>query len=186
MNVARSLQAEDLAAPSADPIEWRRDADSFAPPQASTALLGAGILVSILPIPFIFARGPLWAAERLLPPLRTTGWIALAINAAALALCCFLKPLRTPIGVFTYRLTFLYGGIAWLSGLVITYLSWGIGAVIAGIVCLGGGVVTTGLLATLTSGEWTGFFTLLLFVVLTVAGRAAGMRLARHGVQYRR
>ena len=57
---------------------------------------------------------------------------------------------------------------------------------IAGIVCLGGGVVTTGLLATLTSGEWTGFFTLLLFVVLTVAGRAAGMRLARHGVQYRR
>jgi hypothetical protein len=186
LNAARALETGEVSTPSEDFRETRRDVDAFSPPQCSTALLAVSMLVVILPIPFIFAHGPLWAAQRLLPPLRTGGWIVLAINAAALALCCILKPLRTPIGILTYRLTFIYGAIAWLSGLVITYLSWGIGAVVAGIVCLGGGIVTTGLLATLTSGEWQGFMALLLFVVVTFAGRTAGMRLARHGVQYRR
>ncbi len=143
------------------------------------------ILTCILPIPFIFTNGPLWAAQHLLPPMRAAGWIALAINAAALAFCGVSKPLRTPIGVLTYRLTYLYGGIAWLSGLVLTYLLWGVGAVIAGIVCLGGGVVTTGLLAALVRGEWRGFAPLLAFVVLTFAARAVGIRLARHGAKFR-
>jgi hypothetical protein len=187
VSAARSLETVEVLPPreAADEVARDREADAFLPPQAPVALLAASILTCILPIPFIFTRGPLWAAQHLLPPMRAAGWIALAINAAALALCCLSKPLRTPIGVLTYRLTYLYGAIAWLSGLVITYLLWGVGAVIAGIVCLGGGVVTTGLLAALVRGEWQGFALLLVFVVLTFAARAAGMRVARHGAKYR-
>lgn len=186
MNAARSLETGEVLPPGDASGDTGRDADAFLPPQSSVALLAAGILTFILPIPFIFTNGPLWAAQRLLPPVRTAGWIALAFNASALALCCVSKPLRTPIGVLTYRLTYLYGGIAWLSGLVVTYLLWGVGAVIAGIVCLGGGVVTTGLLAGLMRGEWQAFLPLLVFVVLTFAARGVGIRLARHGAKYRR
>jgi hypothetical protein len=187
VSAAGSLQTEEALPPGDAPADIARDrgADEFLPPQSSEALLAAAILTCILPIPFIFTNGPLWAAQHLLPPMRAAGWIALAINAAALAFCGVSKPLRTPIGVLTYRLTYLYGGIAWLSGLVLTYLLWGVGAVIAGIVCLGGGVVTTGLLAALVRGEWRGFAPLLAFVVLTFAARAAGIRLARHGAKFR-
>jgi hypothetical protein len=186
VNAARPLKTEEAPAPVENSADTGRDADAFSPPHPSAALLAASISILILPIPFIFTHGPVWATLQLLPLLRTAGWVALAFNTGALVLCGVSKPLRTPIGVLTYRLAFLYGGIAWLSGLVITYLSWGLGAVIAGIVCLGGGVVTTGLLATLTSGEWKGFLPLLVFVVLTFASRTAGIRLARHGMQYRR
>ncbi len=185
MNAARSLETEEALPPDAA-ADTVRDADAFLLPESSVTLLAASILTFILPIPCIFTNGPVWAAQRLLPPLRTAGWIALALNAAALALCSVSKPLRTPIGILTYRLTYLYGGIAWLSGLVVTYLLWGVGAVVAGIVCLGGGVVTTGLLAALVHGEWQGFLPLLVFVVLTFAARGLGIRLARHGAKHRR
>jgi hypothetical protein len=186
MNAARSLETEEALAPGDASGGTRRHADAFVPPQSSVALLAASILAFIVPIPLVFTNGPLWAAERLLPPVRAAGWIALAFNAAALALCCVSKRLRAPIGVLTYRLTYLYGGIAWLSGLVITYLLWGVGAVVAGIVLMGGGVVTTGLLAALIRGEWQGFVPLLVFVVLTFAARGVGIRLAQHGEKYRR
>jgi hypothetical protein len=187
MNAARSLETGDVPSPGERPADRTRcDAEIFLPPQSSATLLTASLLVFIAPIPFVFMNGASWAAHRLLPPLRTAGWIALAFNAAALALCWMSKPLRTPVGLLTYRLTYLYGGIAWLSGLVTTYLLWGVGAVIAGIVCLGGGVVTTGLIAALVGGEWQGFLPLLLFVVLTFGARVAGIRLALHGEKYRR
>jgi hypothetical protein len=185
VNAARSLETEEALPQGGGAGNIDREDDAFLPPQSPAALLAGSILTCILPIPFIFTNGPLWAAQRLLPPIRAAGWIALALNAAALAVCWVSKPLRTPIGVLTYRLTYLYGGIAWLSGLVITYLLWGVGAVIAGIVCLGGGVVTTGLLASLVRGEWRGFAPLLAFVVLTFVARAVGIRLARHGAKYR-
>ena len=185
VNAASSMETEEALPQSECPGDIDRDADAFLPPQSPVVLLAASMLTCILPIPFIFTNGPLWAAQRLLPPMRAAGWIALALNAAALTLCWVSKPLRTPIGVLTYRLTYLYGGIAWLSGLVVTYLLWGVGAVIAGTVCLGGGVVTTGLLAALVRGEWRGFAPLLAFVVLTFTARAVGLRLARHGARYR-
>ncbi len=185
VNAARSLENADVLPPGRACGGARGDPEVFVPPQCSAVALAAGILTLLLPIPFIFAQGPLWAAQRLLPPVRTAGWIVLAFNAAALALCCRSKTLRAPIGVLTYRLTYLYGGIAWLSGLVVTYLLWGAGAVIAGILCLGGGVVTTGLLAALMRGEWQGFMALLAFVILTFAARTVGIRLARHGARYR-
>jgi hypothetical protein len=160
--------------------------DVFAPAPSSAGLLAGTMLLALFPIPFVFANGPAWAVHRLLPPLRTAGWVALAVNAAVLALCCLSKPLRAPIGVLTYRLGYLYGGIAWLSGLALTYLLWGVGAVLAGIVCLGGGVVTTGLLSTLIRGDWQQFLPLLVFVALAFAARGTGIKLARHGAKYRR
>jgi hypothetical protein len=176
-------EAPPPAAESA--VRAGRNSEVFAP-AASSGLVAGSILLVLCPIPFIFANGPLWAAQRLLPPLRIIGWSALAAHAAILALCLLSKPLRAPACMLSYRLSYLYGGIAWLSGLVLTYLLWGVGAVLAGIVCLGGGVVTTGLLSTLARGDWRRFLPLLFFVVLTFAARGIGMKLARHGATCRR
>jgi hypothetical protein len=183
---ARYLETEVLPLPAENPVPAGRNGEVFAPAPISAGLLAGSILIVLLPIPFIFANEPLWAAQRLLPPLRIVGWTALTLHAALLVLCCLSRPLRARVGVLTYRLSYLYGGIAWLSGLVVTYLHWGVGAVLVGIVCLGGGVVTTGLFSTLVKGDWQRFLPLLLFVVLTFAARGVGIKLARHGASYRR
>lgn len=182
---ARYLDTRVLPAGADNPAHPGRDAETFAPPPASAVLLAASMVLALLPIPFVFAHGPLWAAQRLLPPLRTAIWIALALNAAALIAGFLWRRLRAPVGVLTYRLAYLYGAVAWLSGLIFTYLLWGTGAVIAGIVCLGGGVVTTGLLSTLLKGEWQRFLTLALFVAVAFAARGIGLRLARYDARSR-
>jgi hypothetical protein len=185
---ARYLETEALPPPADDLENAGRiltDADGYAPAPASAWFLATGILLMLSPIPFIFSHEALWSAERLLPVLFAVGWTALAANAAALAVCFLSKSLCTPVGVLTCRLANVYGGIAWLSGLILTYLLWGVGAVIAGIVCLGGGVVTTGLVSALVRGHWQFFFPLLLFVVLAFAARRAGITLARHGTKFR-
>jgi hypothetical protein len=179
------LETEGHAADANSPARADRDSaagptsEISAPAPTSAGLVAGSMLAVLLPIPFIFANGPLWAVQRLLPPLRVVGWTALAAQMAIFALCCVSKPLRAPAGVLTYRLSYLYGGIAWLSGLALTYLFWGVGAVFAGIVWLGGGVVTTGLLSTLARRDWQRFLPLFLFVVLTFAARRIGMKLAR-------
>jgi hypothetical protein len=177
---ARSLETKVIAAPAENIEKPGRFTGALVPGPVSPALVAAALLLVLLPVPFVFTHGPVWAAQSLLPPLQTAGWIALAFNAAAFLSCSLRKRLCTSVGVLTYRLAYLYGGIAWLSGLVLTYLLWGTGAVVIGIVCLGGGVVTTGLLATLIRGEWLRFLTLTLFVALAFGGRWAGLRLARH------
>jgi hypothetical protein len=175
------LETEIPPAAAEYPVLAGQDSEVSGPGPASAGLVAGSILIVLFPIPFIFANGPLWAVQRLLPPLRVVGWTALAAQAAIFALCLLSKPLRAPAGVLTYRLSYLYGAIAWLSGLALTYLFWGVGAVFAGIVCLGGGVVTTGLLSTLARGDWQRFLPLLFFVVLACAARGIGVKLARQG-----
>jgi len=128
VSAAGSLQTEEALPPGDAPADIARDrgADEFLPPQSSEALLAAAILTCILPIPFIFTNGPLWAAQHLLPPMRAAGWIALAINAAALAFCGVSKPLRTPIAFSPIDSPTCTAGSRWLSGLVLTYLLWGV------------------------------------------------------------
>ena len=141
-------------------------------------LLAAYLAAAACLVAEVFAHGPVWAALRLLPPMSAIGLATFGLHGAALAGCAIQPSLRAPIGRLTYRLSYLYGAIAWLSGLILTYLLWGASAVVAGFLCLGGGVLTTGVLAALAHGDWRHGVTLLVFVVLALAARRLGRVLA--------
>jgi hypothetical protein len=54
-----------------------------------------------------------------------------------------------------------------MLGFMFTYALWGLGAIIFGLLCLGGGVVPMALLAIMFKGYWQEFFTVLVPLVST-------------------
>ncbi|MFZ5876610.1 MAG: hypothetical protein ACOYXU_09390 [Nitrospirota bacterium] len=142
-------------------------------------LFGTAILIALLALPVVFIKGSLWAAEHLLPPLIRIGAIALVLNILVLLPLSLFKSLRGFTGTTIYLSSFVFGLVTWLLGFVLTYVVWGLWAVIVGILLLGGGVVPIALLATLFDGSWEPFFGLLIFVVVTFGARGIGLFIAQ-------
>jgi len=86
----------------------------------------------------------------------------------------FFKKARKFSGLTITYSSYLFGLQLWLSGLMITLGTWGIWAVIIGVLMLGVGVIPIALIATLSHGMWRPFIELLLSIVLIVGCRALG------------
>jgi hypothetical protein len=146
-----------------------------------TFVLGLAIFLAVCSVPLVFIKGAMWASDNLLPPLITVGWYALAVDLVLLLPLSMFRRLRAFTGAGMFLSSFLFGLITWLSGFVITYMLWGIWAVIIGVVFIGVGVVPMALLATLLKGLWGGFLPLLVLVVLTFGLRGGGLLIAESG-----
>ena len=84
------------------------------------------------------------------------------------------KKARKVSGLTITYSSYLFGLQLWLSGLMITFGTWGIWAVIIGVLMLGVGVIPIALIATLSHGLWRPFMELLLSIVLVFGCRALG------------
>src|SRR5260221_5501104 len=71
----------------------------------------------------------------------------------------------------------LFGLTALAWGALVTFHAWGLGAVFAGLLLLGIGVVAMGMLATLVKGAWLTLAGLALLTVGSVAARLASRKL---------
>jgi hypothetical protein len=145
------------------------------------ALFGVVVLVGFLALPVVFILGSTWAAEHLLSPLIVIGWLAVALDVVILLPLSIFKRFRGFTGSVIFISSYVFGLVTWLLGFVLTYSLWGLGAVIIGILFLGGGVVPMALLATMFKGLWDPFFTLLVLVVITFASRGIGISIASSG-----
>jgi len=85
------------------------------------------------------------------------------------------KKIRPYAGIGLFISSYVFGLTLWLTGLLITYVLWGIWAVIIGLFILGIGVVPIAILATLFSGVWSMFGFLLFMVFVTFGTRVLGM-----------
>ena len=141
-------------------------------------VLGLAVLVAIVALFVVFIRGATWAIEHLLSPLVAVGWVILAIDIVILLPLSAFKPLRDFTGSLMFISSYVFGLITWMFGFVFTYALWGLGAVIFGLLFLGGGVVPLALLATMFKGHWEAFFTLFVLLIITFVARASGMAIA--------
>ena len=149
--------------------------------KVSGALFGIVVFVGFLALPVVFILGSAWAAKHLLSPLIVIGWLAVALDVAILLPLSIFKRLRGFTGSVIFISSYVFGLVTWLLGFVLTYSLWGVGAVIIGILFLGGGVVPMALLATMFKGLWDPFFTLLLLAIITFASRGMGISIASSG-----
>ena len=138
---------------------------------------GILIFVAVISLPVVFIMGSVWASENVLPPLISFGWIVLAVNVVILLPLSLFKRLRGVTGGAIYLSSMVFGLIAWLFGFILTYSIWGLGAVILGILFMGGGVVPMAMLATAFNGLWDPFFIVFVLGVLTIAARMFGMHM---------
>lgn len=145
---------------------------------AAGLAFGAVVILALLSLPFIFIKGAMWASEHILPPLVTVGWIALAIVLFILLPLSLFKRLRGYTGTGIFIASYVFGLICWLMGFVVTYMLWGLWAIILGLLFLGGGVVPIGMVASVFKGEWQTLGVLIFLVVLTFGSRLLGMYIA--------
>ena len=145
---------------------------------AASLAFGLVVFLGLLALPFIFIKGAMWASEHILPPLITVGWLALALVLFLLLPLSAFKRLRGYTGTGIFIASYIFGLICWLMGFVVTYMLWGLWAIIVGLLFLGGGVVPIGMVAALFKGEWQTLGVLFFLVVLTFGSRLLGMYIA--------
>jgi hypothetical protein len=138
-------------------------------------IMGLAIFIGVLAIPLIFIMGSIWASTHLLPKLIALGWLVLAIDIVIFLPLSLIRSLRVVTGGAIYLSSMLFGLITWLLGFIVTYILWGIFAVIIGLLFLGGGVIPIALLAAMFKGEWEIFFILIGAVVVTFGARIVGI-----------
>ena len=101
-------------------------------------------------------------------------WIGLFL----LVLANIFPRLKRYVSIAIIIISFIFGVTAWFWGLAITYVNWGILAVIIGLFILGIGVVPMGLLICVINGAWSTFLLLLGTVVGIFVARILGFSLA--------
>lgn len=138
---------------------------------------GIVLLAAVISLPVVFIMGSLWASENILPPLVSVGWVVLGMNLVIFLPLSLFKRLRAFSGGAMYLSSLVFGLIAWLFGFILTYSIWGLGAVILGMIFLGGGVVPIAMLATAINGYWEPFFIVFVVAVLAISTRMFGMHM---------
>ena len=118
--------------------------------------LGVAVLLALLVlIPVVFFMGVLWATAHLLIPMIVIGWIMLALDIFIFLPLCLSKSLRGWMaGILIFISSFLFGIVLWLSSFITTLGAWGIGAVIAGLLFAGVGVIPMAALILVLHGQW--------------------------------
>ena len=135
--------------------------------------------LGFLALAVIFIKGAMWASEHLLAPLFSVGSLAFALVLFLLLPLSMFKRLRGFTGICIFIASYLFGLTCWLLGFVITYALWGFGAILVGLLFLGGGVVPIGMIASIFNGEWQSLGMLLFLMGLTFGSRFLGVYIAQ-------
>lgn len=112
------------------------------------------------------------------------GIATLAFDLLVLAPLSLVPSLRLVTGGTIFASSYLFGFLCWLTGCFVTYVLWGTGAVIAGVVSGIIGVVPMGMVASVIKGQWQLFVDLAVLLSLTFGMRWLGYSIsARHKLQ---
>ncbi|KRA72810.1 hypothetical protein ASD78_14380 [Lysobacter sp. Root667] len=125
-----------------------------------------------------FILGGVWVSKHLLPWLTVISFVVFAIVIFVLLPLSIPRATRGFSSISILIASYVFGATLWMFGLLLTYFTWGVVAVIIGLVFFGVGVVPIALLATLFKGMWGPFFTLVLLVIATYGCRIGAMSLA--------
>ena len=125
-----------------------------------------------------FILGGVWVSKHLLPWLTVISFIVFAIVIFVLLPLAIPRATRGFSSVSILIASYVFGATLWMFGLLLTYFTWGVVAVIIGLVFFGVGVVPIALLATLLKGMWGPFFTLVLLAIATYGCRIGALSLA--------
>lgn len=125
-----------------------------------------------------FILGGVWVSKHLLPWLTVISFIVFAIVIFVLLPLAIPRATRGFSSVAILIASYVFGATLWMFGLLLTYFTWGIFAVIVGLVFLGIGVVPIAMFATLIKGMWGPFFTLVLLAIATYGCRVGAVSLA--------
>jgi len=139
--------------------------------------IGVSIMVAIVGGSMLLLKGVLWASDNLLPPLIKVGWWILGATVVIALPLSISKKMRGGVAVAIMLSSFVYGLIAWLTAIVITYTYWGIVGVIMGLFLAIVGIVPVGLLASAFHG-WDGFVPLVVLVALSFGSQIVAVMLA--------
>jgi|HigsolmetaAR206D_1030411.scaffolds.fasta_scaffold08920_3 hypothetical protein len=137
------------------------------------AIAAVGIAIVIA-----FILGGVWVSKHLLPWLTVTSFVVFAIVIFVLLPLAIPRATRGFSSISMLIASYVFGATLWMFGLLLTYFTWGVVAVIIGLVFFGVGVVPIALLATLFKGMWGPFFTLILLAIATYGCRIGAMSLA--------
>ena len=125
-----------------------------------------------------FILGGVWVSKHLLPWLSVISLVVFAIVIFVLLPLAIPRATRGFSSISILIASYVFGATLWMYGLLLTYFTWGIVAVIIGLVFFGVGVVPIALLATLFKGMWGPFFTLVLLAIATYGCRVGALSLA--------
>lgn len=125
-----------------------------------------------------FVLGGVWISKHLLPWLTFISLVVFAIVIVVLLPLAIPRATRHFSSVAILIASYIFGATLWMMGLLLTYFTWGVVAVIIGLVFLGIGVVPIALLATLFKGMWGPFFSLVLLAIATFGCRIGAFALA--------
>lgn len=137
------------------------------------AIAAVGIAIVIA-----FILGGVWVSKHLLPWLTVISFVVFAIVIFVLLPLAIPRATRGFSSISMLIASYVFGATLWMFGLLLTYFTWGVVAVIIGLVFFGVGVVPIALLATLFKGMWGPFFTLILLAIATYGCRIGAMSLA--------
>ncbi len=101
--------------------------------------------------------------------------IAFAVSVLVLCPAAFISPTRGFAAFGFMAASYGFGTILWVSGMAFTYITWGLFAVIIGLVILGIGVVPIAMLAALIHGDWGDLVGFIFLGVLTYGSRILAM-----------
>ena len=150
----------------------------------STYILGLAIFICIMAIAVLFIWGGVWLSTKILPWLNLISLITLAIIMIIILPLSFFRKTRSFSGVCMVFASYIFGINVWLSGLLITYVLWGVGAILIGLFLMGIGVVPIAMLAMLFNAMWLEFGLLILFTLLTFGVRIFGYYLVEKAEEY--
>ena len=122
-----------------------------------------------------FILGGVWVSKHLLPWLTVISFVVFAIVIFVLLPLAIPRATRGFSSVSILIASYVFGATLWMFGLLLTYFTWGIFAVLVGLVFLGIGVVPIAMLATLIKGMWGPFFTLVLLAIATYGCRVGAV-----------
>ena len=122
--------------------------------------------------------GGVWVSKHLLPWLTVISVVMFAIVIFVLLPLAIPRATRGFSSISIFIASYVFGATLWMFGLLLTYFTWGVGAVIFGFLFFGVGVVPIAMLATLFKGMWGPFFTLVLLAIATYGCRIGALSLA--------
>ncbi|KKS53507.1 MAG: hypothetical protein UV20_C0050G0004 [Candidatus Magasanikbacteria bacterium GW2011_GWA2_42_32] len=134
-------------------------------------VLGIAGLLLLLAIPVFFIMGAVWVGTYVLPWLKLLAWIVLGIDVIIILPLILFRKTREAALSALYISSYVFGLLLWFMGLLLSYLIWGFIAVFIGLALMGIGVVPIAMLATLLTGEFGIFGTLILLTFLTFGVR---------------
>lgn len=124
------------------------------------ALIG---IIDIVLLVLFFIQGTVWLETYVFPVCVNIFWPVLFVSVFILFPLCLIKKTRVIGGIGLLVCSYIFGGIAWIFAVGLLWNTWGLAAVIVGLIFAVIGIVPIAFIAALLNGVWA---SVLILVVL--------------------